>query len=82
MVMGVKPDKVRDKDGINFNIDYWSPAIGNKVLGNPKFIEKLSAFDCATVTTKTMVSLEELTTNPDYVFDNIVRASKTGKGKH
>ena len=82
LVMAVEPAKFKDKDGITMHNDYWSSAIGKLVLGNPKLIEKLSAFDSTTIKTKTMVSLEELTTSPDFLFDNIAHASKAGKGKH
>lgn len=82
LVMGIEPVKYKAKDGVTVIKDYWTAAVGKNVLGNPRLVELLTAFDSSSITPVTMASLEELYQNPEFIADTIQKASKAGKGKN
>lgn len=60
LALGIEPIKTKAKDGVTIVKDYWTVATGKIVLGNPRLVEILSAFDSTAITSVSMFSVSQL----------------------
>ncbi|CAG9319005.1 unnamed protein product [Blepharisma stoltei] len=70
----------RYKKGGVFIEDYWMTAMGKKVLGDPKILDRLINFDKSNIPRSIMEKLENFVRNPDFNSENAEHASIAAKG--
>ena len=51
LALGIEPVKSKSKETGTIIKDYWAAATGKLVLGNPRLVEILSAFESTAITT-------------------------------
>lgn len=72
LMMGVKPDKIKDPAGSNKKVDdYWGPA-QKQLLGDPRFLQNLMEYDKDHMDPKMVESVSVYTADP--VFDPAIVA--------
>ena len=78
IILGVPP--ARYKKGGEFVEDYWMAAMGKKVLGDPKVLEKLVTFDKVIISKNVIEKLENFIKNPEFDPEVASHASEAAKG--
>ena len=78
IILGVPP--ARYKKGGEFVEDYWMAAMGKKVLGDPKILEKLVTFDKVIISKNVIEKLENFIKNPEFDPEVASHASEAAKG--
>ena len=69
------------QDGGKMHYDFWSVAIGSKVLGNAKLIDQLGTYSPENLHTELMLRVKEtIDANADFTEANINKACKAAKG--
>lgn len=77
-ILGVPP--ARYKKGGEFVEDYWMAAMGKRVLGDPKILEKLVSFDKVAINKAVIEKLENFIKNPEFDPEVASHASEAAKG--
>jgi dynein heavy chain, axonemal len=78
IILGVPP--ARYKKGGEFVEDYWMAAMGKKVLGDSKILEKLVTFDKVIISKNVIEKLENFIKNPEFDPEIASHASEAAKG--
>lgn len=78
IILGVAP--ARYKKGGEFIEDYWLAAMGKKVLGDPKILDKLVTFDKVIISKNVIEKLENFIKNPEFDPEVASHASEAAKG--
>lgn len=80
IMMGVKPDKIKDPDGGNKKIDdYWGPA-QKQLLGDARFLQNLMEFDKDHMDPRVVEAVSVYTANPDFDPTIVMKGSVAAAG--
>ena len=79
IMLGQKPDKVKNPDGPGKVDDYWAVS-KKKVLSDPKFLPKLVNYDKDSITEALCNKVMKYTNDPTFAPERILKQSKAAAG--